>query len=188
VPPLVPYKITICGLTELCEHAAAGISHVLTIIDPDHPDPKDFTSYGPHARTVWRFHDIIKPAEGQVHPTEDSVRRVLEFGEAAKRQPIDHLLVHCHMGMSRSTAAAVILMVQDNPGRETDAFEHLAEIRPYTWPNSLMLRHADALLRREGVLLEAMRRHHVRMARAYPNLAALLRGGERDAEVPKDIG
>jgi predicted protein tyrosine phosphatase len=180
--PLVPYKITICGLDELCLHGQAGVTHVLTILDPQWPDPEDFADYRPHRRTVWRFHDIIGEQAGFAAPQAADVETILAFGHEVG--DIDHLLVHCHMGISRSTATAVILMAQHQPGREAEAFEHLWAIRPKSWPNSRMLGMADAMLGRDGALLAAMRAHHARVAAAHPDFAALLRLGERAAEVP----
>ncbi|MBC7950516.1 MAG: protein-tyrosine-phosphatase [Rhodospirillaceae bacterium] len=184
---LVPYRITICGLAELCQHDSAGITHVLTILDPGWPDPQDFRAYGPHRRTVWRFHDVIAEQAGMVVPQASHVADILEFGSHAQKAPMDHLLVHCHMGISRSTAAAVILMAQFNPGREGEAFDHLWRIRPKSWPNSRMLELADGLLGRRGGLVQAMREHHARVARAYPGLADALRTSERANEVPHDL-
>lgn len=180
--PLLPYKITICGLAELCLHNQAGVTHVLTILDPQWPDPEDFTAYGPHRRTVWRFHDVIGEHSGMVPPQPADVEAILTFGRAPGG--IDHLLVHCHMGISRSTAAAVILLAQHHLGREAEAFDHLWAIRPKSWPNSRMVGLADVMLGRDGALVAAMRTHHVRVARAFPDFAALLRLGERAAEVP----
>jgi hypothetical protein len=99
---------------------------------------------------------------------------------------VAHLLIHCHIGISRSTATAIILMVQDNPGREAESFAHLKAIRPYSWPNSRMIAMADALLGRKGALVEAMRGHHREMARARPDMMPYLRESERAAEVPPD--
>lgn len=178
----LPYRITICGLDELCRHGQAGVTHVLTILDPDWPDPQDFAGYGPHRRTVWRFHDIVTERPDQQAPQAGDVEAILTFGREVRG--IDHLLVHCHMGISRSTATAVILMAQDHPGREADAFDHLWAIRPRSWPNSRMLAMADDRLGRGGALVAAMRAHHARVAAAYPDFAALLRSGERASEVP----
>lgn len=184
---LVPYRITICGLAELCQHSGAGITHVLTILDPGWPDPRDFHTYAPHSRTIWRFHDVIDDHPDMVVPQASHVAEILEFGRMAQEHPINHLLVHCHMGISRSTAAAVILMAQNNAGREREAFDHLWRIRPQSWPNSRMLGFADSALGRQGRLLQAMREHHTRVAQAYPDFAALLRTGERAHEVQCDF-
>lgn len=179
---LVPYRITICGLEELCQHGRSGVSHVLTILDPEWPDPTDFAAYAPHSRTVWRFHDIIGERPGMAAPQPTDVAAILAFGR--EHGGIDHLLVHCHMGISRSTAAAAILLAQHNQGRERHAFDHLWAIRPRSWPNSRMVRFADDMLGRQSALVDAMREHHARVAAAYPDFAALLRQGERAAEVP----
>ncbi len=186
--PLVPYRITICGLDELCLHAEAGVTHVLTILDPEHPDPEVFATYGEHQRTVWRFHDTIRDRDDLQHPTAETVRAILDFGASEAARSIAHLLIHCHMGISRSTAAAAILMARDNPGREAEAFDHLWSIRPRSWPNSRMVALADARLGRGGALAEAMRVHHARVARSFPDFASLLRQGERAHEVPDGIG
>lgn len=183
--PLLPYKITICGLNELDAYCAAQVSHVLSILDPGHPDTVSFRRYGPHQRLIWRFHDIIAPRQGQNAPSADTVQSILDFGASAEGAEISHLLIHCHAGISRSTATAVILMVQNNPGREAEAFERLFEVRPRSWPNSLMIHLADRMLDRDGALIEAMRGHHHRVAQIYPDFARALRGGERAHELPK---
>ena len=181
---MVPFRITVCGLTELAAHAEADVSHVVSIIDPDWPDPEDFARYRPHRRVLWRFHDIIAEAEGNVAPSPADVAAILDYGDSLAEQPVEHLLVHCHMGISRSTATVAILLAQRHPGREADAFRALRAIRPHSWPNSRMIRFADQQLGRGGALVEAMRAHHAEMARSYPDLADLLRDGERADEVP----
>lgn len=185
IDPLVPYRITICGLAELCEHATTGVSHVLTIIDPGFPDPDDFSEYLPHRRTVWRFHDTIREdGRNGTPPGIREVHAILDFGAQLHREAAEHLLIHCHMGISRSTATAAILLAQHNPGREDDAFAHLRAIRPRSWPNSRMIALADALMGRSGALVAAMRVHHIRVAHRHPLLAAILKEGERASEVP----
>ena len=47
-------------------------------------------------------------------------------------------------------------------------------MRPRSSPNALMVRIADALLEREGVLFAELRTHQLRVARAYPEFAELL--------------
>jgi hypothetical protein len=37
-------RITICGIPELGEHSAAGLTHVLSILDPNSPDPSEFAA------------------------------------------------------------------------------------------------------------------------------------------------
>lgn len=182
--PLVPWTLTICGLSELAQHAQADVSHVCTILDPDWPDPEDFLVYGPHSRVTFRFHDIINEREGWDAPEEAHIQAVLELGESLKQAQVTHLLIHCHMGISRSTASAAILLAQDNPGREMEVFDLIHDLRPKSWPNSRMIAMADRALGRRGALVEAMAIHHARVAKAFPAFAADLALGERANEIP----
>ncbi|CAA7612204.1 tyrosine phosphatase family protein [Magnetospirillum sp. SS-4] len=184
--PLLSFPLIVCGIDELPLHAGAGVSHVLTILDPGWPDPDHFAAYGPHRRRVWRFHDIVNEHDGQRHPAESDVQAILDYGGMLEGETVDRLLIHCHLGLSRSTAAAVILMARRHSGREDEAFAHLRTIRPFSWPNSRMIGMADAMLGRDGALVAAMRRHHADMARARPDMMVYLRQSERGAEVPPE--
>ncbi|OQP85997.1 protein-tyrosine-phosphatase [Rhizobium rhizosphaerae] len=157
--------LTICGIEELPAKAQARVSHVLSIVDPDLPDIEAFSAFDPHHRVILRFNDIIDPRPGMIMPQEKDVADIIAFGEglvADKDQRVDgHLLVHCHMGVSRSTAAMTTLMAQADPETEEDAiFARLREIRPQAWPNSVMIAMADEALGRKGRLTEALRRHY----------------------------
>jgi predicted protein tyrosine phosphatase len=180
--------LTICGISELPDQGARSVTHVLSILDPDHPDPEAFQAYDPHHRTVLRFHDVIEPLPGMILPEPEHVRAVLQFGEEVAQNPSSraegHLLVHCHMGVSRSTAAMATLMLQSEPEESEDRImERLAEIRPQAWPNSLMIGFADDLLSRNGRLVDALRRHYGRQVQRDPKMARLMRELGRGREV-----
>lgn len=165
--------LTICGIDELSAHEARAVTHVLSLLDPTLPELTSFGTYGAHRRTVLRFHDVIDPDPGMTMPTADHVRQILEFGSelaAEAEQKADrHLLVHCHAGVSRSTAAMLSLMAQVNPDEPEDQlFARLRAIRPQAWPNSLMIGFADDMLGREGRLVAALRRHYGHQVRARP--------------------
>lgn len=182
--PLLPHKLTICGLNELAGFAADGVSHVVSIIDPEYAEPAAFADYGSHVRKTFRFDDVIDPRPGFTAPTSDDVERLLELGEDLAAAPAGHLLVHCHAGISRSTAASAILLAQFNPGREPEAFALIRQIRPRSWPNSRMVLLADSILGRAGALADALRDHFVHMAFAHPDLAELVSTHGRAHEVP----
>lgn len=183
--PLLPYRITICGLDELAGHAQGGFTHVVSILDPERADPEDFTAYLPHRRVLWRFDDTLQPGPGMTVPCERDVRKILKLGEELLAEKADQLLIHCHAGVSRSTATAVILMAQNNPGREPEIFQELSRVRPRSWPNSLMVGIADDLLGRGGALVRELRGHHARVAASHPDLATLIRLHGRAHEVPE---
>ena len=163
--PIAISVLTVCGIEELPVHRDRGVTHVLSLLDPDWPALDAFESFDDHHRTTLRFHDTIAPAAGRTMPTRDDVAAILAFGEelaaSGEGREAGHLLVHCHMGVSRSTAAMVSLLAQVHPEEDEDfLFVRLRQIRPQAWPNSVMVGYADELLGREGRLAEALRRHY----------------------------
>lgn len=181
-------RLTVCGLGELVSHCAAGVTHVLSILDPGHPDPVEFERFGPHHRLTLRFHDIIDRWPGWQAPERTDVEALLAFGEELDRAGagLQHLLVHCHMGISRSTAALATLLARHTPaGEEPAIFARIREIRPQAWPNSRMVGFADELLGRGGRLNGALREHYRLQAGKLPALLAELRRVGRGAEIPE---
>jgi predicted protein tyrosine phosphatase len=181
--PLVPYRLTICGLGELAGFADEGVSHVLSILDPDWPEPQAFRRFPPHRRAVHHFDDVLTPMGDAVPPEAGDVGAILDWAGSLAADGACHVLVHCHAGVSRSTAAAAVLMARDNPGREVEAFEVVRRIRPRSWPNSRVIAIADRLLRRDGALVAALQEHQRRVAADDPEFAELLKGGDRAHEV-----
>ena len=51
---IAPFKIRVCGIDELAGHCDAGVSHVLSILDPDWPVPEAFRAFGEHAKLELR--------------------------------------------------------------------------------------------------------------------------------------
>lgn len=180
--------LTVCGIDELPSHGPRKVSHVLSLLDPDWPEIDSFQDYGAHHRTTLRFHDIIDPQPGMTLPTREHVAEILTFGTnlAASRdnRTEGHLLVHCHMGVSRSTAAMVSLLAQAFPESPEDSlFEQLRTIRPQAWPNSVMIGHADTLLGRDGRMVAALRRHYAAQIGRKPDFEDWMSRHGRGREV-----
>jgi predicted protein tyrosine phosphatase len=180
--------LTICGLEELELHSTRSVTHVLSILDPEWPDPDAFLSYDPHHRTILRFHDAIEPGPNVKLPQLGHVEAILAFGRAlghdAEARDEGHLLIHCHAGISRSTAAMAMLLAQLYPQEDADRiFARLLDIRPQAWPNSIMIGRADDLLSRGGRLVDAVSRVYARQLAARPHLADTMRGIGRGREV-----
>lgn len=180
--------LTICGLEELDHHSSRGVTHVLSILDPQWPEPTAFSAYDPHRRTTLHFHDIVEPALDMVLPENKHVEAIIEFGTGMAtdafldRDP--HLLVHCHMGVSRSTAAMAILMAHFNPSESEEAiFTRLLELRPQAWPNSRMVGFADDLLNRKGRLIASLGRLYARQLAQRPDTETFMRSHGRAREV-----
>lgn len=180
--PSKGWDLTICGLDELGQHRERAVSHVLSILDPGYPDPADFGHYGRHHRLTLRFHDIVAERPGLIAPSAEHVRALIAFGadlDAYRAEARPHLLVHCHAGVSRSTAAMAILLARHLPGREGEAFDRLGGIRAGAWPNSRMIGIADDLLGCGGRLVAALRGFHRRQALDRPDLAQAMRADGR---------
>lgn len=152
---IAPFRLTVCGIEELGALSDARPTHVLSILDPEWPVPEAFGQFGEHEKLELRFHDVIEELPGQVRPREEHVAALLAFGRDLMAEPPQdaHLLVHCHAGISRSTAAMTLILAQHLP--EVPADEILAEvlrIRDKAWPNLHMLEMGDAMLGRGGTL------------------------------------
>jgi predicted protein tyrosine phosphatase len=180
--PLAFSALTVCGIDELDHHSGRGVTHVLSILDPEWPEPQAFEDFDPHFRATLRFHDAIEPDSGVVLPQKSDVDAILAFGRDAG--DVRHLLIHCHAGISRSTAAMLMLLAQAH-ARETEAaiVERLLAIRPQAWPNSRMIAFADELLARDGRLSAAVARIYARRLAIAPDLAEIMRRLNRAREV-----
>jgi len=60
---LMPFELTICGIEELACHCEAGVTHVLSILDPGWPEPQPLNTFSVNRRLKLRFHDIISPSD-----------------------------------------------------------------------------------------------------------------------------
>ncbi|MGO9418328.1 tyrosine phosphatase family protein [Roseiarcus sp.] len=174
--------LTICGLHELDAHGARDVTHVLSLLDPGTPEPTPFSTYDPHVRATLYFHDAIEPAPNIVLPEMSDVETILAFARDAG--DMRHLLIHCHMGISRSTAAMLMVLAQTFPGElEVALVDRLMEIRPQSWPNSRMIEFADERLGRNGRLAAAVSRIYARHLARRPDLAEAMLKMDRAREV-----
>ena len=138
------------------------VTHLLSLEDPGTPKETPSWFKGPHVQL--HFHDVDRTAEasafGAVAPVKAHVAEILRFGagclETATVRRV-HLLVHCHAGISRSTAAAFALTVQAiGAERAADALQFVLTRRPEAYPNPLIVLYADRLLKGDGRLVDAL--------------------------------
>ena len=183
-PDFAAFRVTICGIPELEQHGAAGITDVLSILDPEWPDPAAFAGFPPHRRLALRFHDIIDPAPARLPPSRADVERLLAFASELSERPDGHLLVHCHAGVSRSTAATALILAQAHPERTAEeVLEAVARLRPRAWPNLRMLELGDALLGRDGKIVGAAAAIYRRVLDRDPAFQEAMIDGGRVREV-----
>ena len=63
------------------------------------------------------------------------------------------LLIHCHAGISRSSAVALAIIAKGlGAGKENRAFKELERINPNCAPNALVIWLTDEILERGGTL------------------------------------
>jgi predicted protein tyrosine phosphatase len=131
-------------------------THLLGILDPSAPEPAIY-DHDPHSRTtlLLRFQDI--DAGQPDGPIAEHAERIIAFADQVRsahaRTPA-RLLVHCHAGISRSTASAYIALARDlGIDRAADAFRALLRITINPWPNRRLVSLADSALGAGGRLL-----------------------------------
>lgn len=180
--------LAVCGIEELPNHGRRAYTHVLSLIDPDWPDIPAFHGFDPHDRIILRFHDVIDPLPGKTPPSIELVREVLDFGKdltdtIAKGRSV-RLLVHCHMGVSRSSAAMLSFLAQTYRGESVDfLYERLRQIRKQAWPNSVMVGHIDDHLDYGGKLVDGLRLHYGRRLQERPEVGDWMTANGRRREV-----
>jgi predicted protein tyrosine phosphatase len=101
------------------------------------------------------LHDISTARPEFVAPDEMHVRELITFAKDWDRtRP---MLIHCWAGISRSTASAfTIACMLSGPGREHAIARLLRERAAHAQPNIRIVALADALLARDGRMVEAV--------------------------------
>ena len=127
----------------------AEITYLVSIGDGDDPLPHGFANVERKSRL--RIADVVTD-EGA---TVDDVRQIIDLAEQLRSES-GTLLIHCEAGVSRSTAAALIMYAYWlGQGSEDDAMQRVIAQRPYAIPNRRMVALADRLLGLGGNLLRA---------------------------------
>ena len=140
-------KLKICSLEEVQKYMDEGWpDFLISLVDSNFKGEWDSVD---ERHLVLYFDDITIPRKGYVLPQMSHVLEILKF--AARVDPDKNLLVHCHQGISRSTAAAIAISIQNGLEYE-DAFESICNIRPGLWPNQRMIGIIDDIFNLGGEL------------------------------------
>ena len=130
-----------------------GATHIISLLGiegvPDTPIGID-----PAQHLHIEVDDVPAPFAGDIAPTEEHIRNILDFCTKWNRQ--GPMFVHCYAGVSRSTAAALTIFCHFNPGREMDAAMALRRAAPHARPNLQIIAIADQLMGLENRLQEAV--------------------------------
>lgn len=112
------------------------------------------------------FDDIARPMVGYIHPTEEHLAEIFEFSKDFTED--DHVLVHCHAGISRSAAIAIGICIQHGMTYQ-EAYDYIATVRPIMSPNKLIIQYIDKHFGIDGKLIDLVNENEL-----YPNLFRLL--------------
>jgi predicted protein tyrosine phosphatase len=132
----------------------ARVSALVSIDNPGARRPVGFNRVPTRLRL--EFDDVSTELVGFVAPKVEHVQRLISFA-ARVRGSAGDVLVHCEAGISRSTAAVVILAAALlGPGRELEAVDAAFAATPVARPNRLMVALADGELGLDGKLVAAL--------------------------------
>lgn len=68
-----------------------------------------------------------------------------------------NILIHCNYGVSRSMAAAfIVLCIMRGPGKETAIADEIRKLAPHADPCPLIVDYADELMGRDGEMIDAV--------------------------------
>lgn len=81
----------------------------------------------------------------EVAPNPEIARKILTFAEKFLNDDTSNILIHCQMGVSRSTATGLIILYR-KLGNEKQALTHLLEICTDPLPNTYLVGYADQLM------------------------------------------
>jgi predicted protein tyrosine phosphatase len=153
-------EVSVCGAHELRHFAERRMTHVVSIWDGHEAGNEERRSYVhavfPNALTHFAFfHDLLSNPTARYAPTMGAVKSILQFTAAV--EPPARLLVHCAMGISRSTAIALATLCHHaGRGYEVECYVALKRLRPSACPNPLIVHFADDILGRKGAIIQAL--------------------------------
>ena len=108
--------IHVCSLARLHETVEdTGARHVVSLIG-DEGNVVRPGNVAPENHLWLRLHDISTPLDGYIMPGEEHVADLIRFVRGWDRRA--PMVVHCYMGISRSTASAYASVCALNPQRD----------------------------------------------------------------------
>ncbi|MFN3233030.1 MAG: phosphatase [Alphaproteobacteria bacterium] len=142
--------LSICAMHDVHEamdeiaatHLLSMLDHGTRVETPDHLHPRH------------HLHMHFSDTDDRNDPNAPTINDIRRIHSWADDVPEDgRIVIHCYMGISRSTSVALGLMARHM--RPTDAAEKLLKIRPQAAPNRLIVSHWDEILELDGALNEA---------------------------------
>lgn len=152
--PDISAIISIHGRREFGVEADVPRRLDLAFDDVDVPDAADpIAAWRTMSRRRWSAENGL----AEVPPTVADAAAIIEFAEST-RHVGGAVLCHCHGGMSRAPAAALIcLSAWRGPGSEANCVAEILRRRSGAVPHVGLVQFADTLMQRGGRLVHALK-------------------------------
>ena len=147
--------VEVCSREEAGEilsspHRRADVCFLVSIGAPEDRPPAGYANVRDKLRL------LFADATDESGPNEEDVAEIIAAAKALEGRS-GRVVIHCQAGISRSSAAAVIVhAVHLGPGREVEAVRRVLAQREIADPNRKMIDLADRLLARDGRLRDAV--------------------------------
>ena len=143
------FPIHICSLEGVREADISLYNGVITIENSFEENPFRYRDEYPK-QLILRFDDISVPVDEFIEPQEEHVLQALSFADKIGDGSI---LIHCHAGISRSSAIALAIISKKlGSGKEVESIKILEKINPHARPNKLLVWLTDEILDRNKKL------------------------------------
>lgn len=104
-----------------------------------------------------QFDDVVRDWQGYKTARYEHISALLEFVDKKIAASPGSILVHCAQGISRSSAAAIVILnALLGIGHEEKIFRHLRNDHPFIRPNRKVLELADICLYAGGKIAESV--------------------------------
>ena len=128
----------------------AEVTYLLSIGDVQDDLPVGYDNVNDKLRLL--VADVIT----EFGATEEDIQQIITIAQEL-RSKTGRVLIHCEAGVSRSSAAALIMYTcWLGQGSEQEAMRRVLAQRPIAMPNRRMVEIADRLLQREGRLVAVL--------------------------------
>ena len=145
------FPVHVYSLYAVRELDVSTYDGIITIEDTNIREPFRVQTDEPK-QLILRFDDINKPMDDYVIPQMSHIKRALEFADKIED---GSLLIHCHAGISRSSAIALAVIAKRlGSGKEEEAVNTLEHINPNCRPNKSIVEMTDELLERNDKLYD----------------------------------
>jgi len=151
--------LIVCPLAEIAAMAARyHPSHMVSLVSAD-TDVVRPEGIGPQNHLFLPMNDITYSQPELVSPETRHVQALIDFAKSWAHHPAQQpLLIHCWLGISRSTAAGFIIACALSPERcEQDIADYLRDQAPFATPNARLVALADGWLARQGRMITAIK-------------------------------